>query len=69
MRFVCTFNDTGTEGVMIFSATDMEDAYKFIRDPKNFYWPDKVSAPIPFNGGIDELYKMFPLKKGEKGKD
>ncbi len=63
MRFVVTFNDSGTEGVMIFSASDMEDAFRFIRDPKNFYNPDNVSNPVPFTGGIDELYKMFPLKR------
>jgi hypothetical protein len=62
MRFVVTFNDTGTEGVMIFTATDMEDAYRFISDPANFYDPSKVSTPIPFSGGIDELYRLFPLK-------
>lgn len=66
MRFVVTFNDTGSEGVMIFTATDMEDAYRFISDPANFYDPSKVSTPIPFTGGIDELYRLFPLNGREE---
>jgi hypothetical protein len=63
MRFVVTFNDIGTEGVMIFTATEMEDAYRFISDPANFYNPSKVSTPIPFSGDIDELYRLFPRKR------
>jgi hypothetical protein len=68
MRFVVTFNDTGTEGVMVFTANDMEDAVRFISNPANFYRPDRVSAPVPFSGNIADLYKMFPLKKREHEK-
>ena len=68
MRFVVTFNDTGTEGVMVFTAIDMEYAYRFISDPNNFYDPSKVSTPVPFSGNIADLYKMFPLKKREHEK-
>ena len=65
MRYVITFNDTGTEGVFVFSAESLEDAYTFIRDPKNFYRPDRVSDPVPFSGDMRDLYALFPGRKKE----
>ena len=53
---------------MVFTAIDMEDAYRFISDPNNFYDPSKVSTPVPFSGNIADLYEMFPLKKREHEK-
>lgn len=68
MRFVVTFNDSGTEGVLVFTAESLEDAHKFVADPANFYAHSRVSNPVPFSGNIADLYKMFPLKKRESEK-
>lgn len=64
MRFVVSFHDSYTEGLLLFTATDTKDAYRFIRENTNLDL-STVSTPVPFTGNIDELYRMLALKRRE----
>ena len=62
MRYVISFRDSDVDGLLLFTATDSKDAYRFIRESTNFNL-STVSAPVPFVGDIDELYEMLSLNK------
>ena len=62
MRFVASFRDTDVDGLLLFTAYDTKDAYRFIRENTNFNL-STVSTPIPFTGNIAELYEMLSLNK------
>ena len=67
MRYVVSFKDTDTEGLLLFTAYDTKDAYRFIRESTNFNL-STISTPIPFTGNIDELYRLLSLKRKENKK-
>ena len=62
MRYIISFQDSDTEGLLLFTAFDIKDAYRFIRENTNFNL-STVSTPIPFTGNIAELYEMLSLNK------
>ena len=62
MRYVISFRDSDTDGLLLFTAFDIKDAYRFIRENTNFDM-STVSTPVPFTGDIDELYEMLSLNK------
>jgi hypothetical protein len=67
MRWVISFRDTDSDGLLLFTAYDLKDAYRFIRENTNFEM-STVSTPIPFVGNIDELYRLLLLKRREHKK-
>ena len=63
MRFAVIFAQGNAEGVMVFSAEDMEAAKTFVSDLLNRYGHSKVSDPLRYSGNPTDLYNMFPPKR------
>jgi hypothetical protein len=53
---------TGTTGLMIFTAQDIEEAEQYVTDMVTKYGHTHVYnlSPLPDGAGIDELYRLFP---------
>ena len=53
---------TGTIGLMIFTAQDIEEAEQYVTDLGTKYGHTHVYnlTPLTDGAGIDELYRLFP---------
>ena len=53
---------TGTIGLMIFTAQDIEEAEQYVTDMVTKYGHTNVYnlSPLTDGAGIDELYQLFP---------
>jgi hypothetical protein len=53
---------TGTIGLMIFTAQDIEEAEQYVTDMITKYGHTHVYnlSPLTDGAGIDELYRLFP---------
>jgi hypothetical protein len=63
MRWIVEYTlDTGTTGLCIFTAADVEEAEKYVVEMKTRYGHSNVFnlTPLPNGAGIDELYRLFP---------
>ena len=57
---------TGTIGLMIFTAQDIEEAEQYVTDMGTKYGHTNVYnlSPLTEGAGIDELYWLFPRLAG-----
>ncbi len=62
MRWACEYwSKSGTRGLMIFSAKDLNAAQIYLEEMTNYYGHRHVfNLNELVEGGIDELYRMFP---------
>ena len=62
MRWACEYESkSGTVGVMIFSAKDLNAAQIYLEEMTDYYGHRHVfNLNELVKGGIDELYRLFP---------
>ena len=62
MRWACEYwSKSGTRGLMIFSAKDLNAAQIYLEEMTNYYGHRHVFNLNELTGGdIDELYRLFP---------
>ena len=62
MRWACEYwSKSGTRGLMIFSAKDLNAAQIYLEEMTNYYGHRHVfNLNELVEGGIDELYRVFP---------
>ena len=62
MRWACEYRSkSGTVGLMIFSAKDLNAAQIYLEEMTNYYGHRHVfNLNELVEGGIDELYRVFP---------
>ena len=62
MRWTCEYETkSGSRGVMIFSAKDLNAAQIYLEEMTNYYGHRHVfNLNELVEGGIDELYRLFP---------
>ena len=62
MRWACEYwSKSGTRGLMIFSAKDLNAAQIYLEEMTNYYGHRHVfNLNELVEGGIDELYRLFP---------
>jgi len=62
MRWACEYwSKSGTRGLMIFSAKDLNAAQIYLEEMTDYYGHRHVfNLNELVEGGIDELYRVFP---------
>jgi hypothetical protein len=72
MRWAVEYElQTGTIGLMIFSAADETAAEEYVDDLVTIHDHTNVFnlTPLPSGAGIEDLYRLFPRKQADSKKE